>query len=124
MSVCSARRRSAWALKGLTCIRGGRARSRDVRAGTHVLFFLLSAQLQLTLDVVVVVDSALGLVGVVLVVVVGVVQGADCSGPLCTTGTSARLPCSNAWVVGARGRNCPPIHLLCTHSLITTTLLF
>ena len=68
---------------------------------------LLNAQLQLPLDVVV--DSALGLVGVVLVV--GVVQGADCSGPLCTTGTSARLPCSNAWVVGARGRNCPPIHL-------------
>ena len=73
---------------------------------------LLNAQLQLPLDVVVVVvDSALGLVDVVLVVVVGVVQGADCSGPLCTTGTSARLPCSNAWVVVARGRNCPPIHL-------------
>ena len=74
----------------------------------------LASQLQLDsldLDVVVVVDSALGLVDVVLVVVVGVVQGADCSGPLCTTGTSARLPCSNAWVVGARGRNCPPIHL-------------
>ena len=43
---------------------------------------LLNAQLQLPLDVVVVgVDSALGLVGVVLVVVVGVVQLADCSGP-------------------------------------------
>ena len=70
---------------------------------------LLNAQLQLPLDVVV--DSALDLVDVVLVVVVGVVQHADCSGPLCTTGTSARLPCSNAWVVGARGRNCPPIHL-------------
>ena len=80
-----------------------------MRAATRVLLFLLSAQLQLILDVDVVVDSALGLVGVVLVV--GVVQHADCSGPLCTTGTSARLPCSNAWVVGARGRNCPPIHL-------------
>ena len=74
----------------------------------------IASQLQLDsldLDVVVVVDSALGLVDVVLVVVVGVVQGADCTGPLCTTGTSARLPCSNAWVVVARGRNCPPIHL-------------
>ena len=40
---------------------------------------LLNAQLQLPLDVVV--DSALGLVVVVLVVVVGVVQLADCSGP-------------------------------------------
>ena len=50
-----------------------------MRAGTRVL----NAQLQLPLDlvVVVVVDSALGLVGVVLVVVVGVVQLADCSGP-------------------------------------------
>ena len=54
-----------------------------MRAGTHVLLFLLSAELKLPLDldVVVVVDSALGLVGVVLVVVVGVVQLADCSGP-------------------------------------------
>ena len=46
-----------------------------MRACTQVLFFLLSAELKLPidLDVVVVVDSALGLVGVVLVVVVGVV---------------------------------------------------
>ena len=67
----------------------------------------IASQLQLDsldLDVVVVVDSALGLVDVVLVVVVGVVQHADCSGlstlhygHLGATAVFKRVGRSRAW---------------------------
>ena len=74
---------------------------------------LLNAQLQLPLDVVV--DSALDLVDVVLVVVVGVVLR-----PLRAPRRDCRVQTRGSLErVGAT-----VLQYICTHSLITTTLLF